>query len=121
MEDVASNWFLVNSILEDYSMTCENVEDGTKARAIVCDHKYDLILLDIQLPDMDGFEVARAIRTDSGSLNKTTPIILFSALTNFDGEDLKACGANDLLGKPFQQEILIRKMAALIGQTQSAS
>ncbi len=121
VEDVESNWFLVKSILEDYSMTCENVEDGTKARAIVCDNKYDLILLDIQLPDMDGFEVARAIRTDSGSLNKTTPIILFSALTNFDGEDLKACGANDLLGKPFQQEILIRKIAALIGQTQSAS
>ena len=121
VEDVESNWFLVNSILEDYSMTCENIENGTKARTIVCDNKYDLILLDIQLPDMDGFEVARAIRTDASSLNKTTPIILFSASSNVSEEELQGCGANDLLGKPFKQETLIQKMASLIEQAKTAS
>lgn len=102
-------------------MTCENIENGTKARTIVCDNKYDLILLDIQLPDMDGFEVARAIRTDASSLNKTTPIILFSASSNVSEEELQGCGANDLLGKPFKQETLIQKMASLIEQAKTAS
>ncbi len=115
VEDVESNWFLVNSILEDYSMTCENVENGTKARTVVCGDKYDLILLDVQLPDMDGFEVARAIRMDPDSKNKSTPIILFSASTNISEDELIKCGANDLLGKPFKQETLIQKIVNLIG------
>jgi signal transduction histidine kinase/BarA-like signal transduction histidine kinase len=121
VEDVESNWFLVNSILEDHSMTCVNVENGTKAMAAVLDNKYDVILLDVQLPDMNGFEVARAIRTDSGSLNKSTPIILFSAFTNINEDELTKCGANDLLGKPFKPETLIQKMAGLIGQAKTVA
>ncbi|MBS1509037.1 MAG: response regulator [Bacteroidetes bacterium] len=114
VEDVESNWFLVNNILTDYSIACENAENGSKTLDYVSRTRYDLILLDVQLPDISGFDIARSIRGNLDSKNKTTPIILFSAFTTLREEELKACGANDFLGKPFRQDTLIQKMAELI-------
>lgn len=114
VEDVESNRFLINSLLEDYAVECHNVENATEALASIREVKFDLILLDIQLPDMNGFHVAQSIRTGRETKNMETPIILFSAFTNIRESDVKNCGANDFINKPFKPEELIYKMQKAI-------
>ena len=109
VEDVESNRFLINSIMEDYSIMCFTAENGKQALDSIVKTGFDLILLDIQLPDMSGYEISQFIRQNEASLNPTTPIILFSAFSNIAEEQVKKCGANDFLSKPFKIENLIQK------------
>ena len=91
-EDVKSNQFLVKTL-------------------------FDVILLDVQLPDMDGFDVTTKIRSDEQSKNKKTPILLFSAHTGINDEKIKSCGANDIIGKPFQPDDLLLKIERHLQRT----
>ncbi len=114
VEDVESNRFLVNSLLDDYHIICENASDGSEAMIAIQNNTFDVILLDVQMPDMDGYRVAKLIRTDSLSKNHRTPIILFSAYTNINEREVTACGANDFIGKPFQPDELIEKIRRFV-------
>ena len=84
--------------------------DGHETLSKIKEHEFDLILLDIQLPDIDGYELTARIRGIEGSKNDRTPIILFSAHTGINEEKVKYCGANDFIGKPFQPDDLLRKI-----------
>ncbi len=110
IEDVESNRFLVNNLLIDYGVVCQNANDGNEAIIAMEKNSYDIILMDVQLPDMDGYHVTRLIRTASRSKNKKTPVILFSAHNDIGDEQIKACGANGFVGKPFHPEILLAKI-----------
>lgn len=121
VEDVASNRFLVNSILEDYSVVCENAENGQDGVAVIKTTKFDVILLDVQLPDMSGYEVCQFIRNDPFSVNQNTAVVLFTAFSNISQQDVENCGANDFLSKPFRSENLIDKMEALISKSSDTS
>jgi DNA-binding response OmpR family regulator len=85
-------------------------EGGPLALAILSRESVSLILLDIMMPEMDGFEVCRQIRKSS-----QTPILMLSAREGeSDGEKCAACGANEYITKPFVlREILklIQEMA----------
>ena len=108
-EDVISNQFLLTTVLADYQIDCIVASDGKETLIKVSEEKFDIILLDVQLPDMDGYELTRRIRTDGGSKNHVTPIVLFSAHTGMTDETTRSCGANDFLGKPFlPQELLVK-------------
>jgi signal transduction histidine kinase/ligand-binding sensor domain-containing protein/CheY-like chemotaxis protein len=109
-EDVKSNQFLVKTLLADYDIHCEIANDGSETIAKISEKEFDVILLDVQLPDIDGFELTTKIRSDDKSKNKKTPIILFSAHTGINDEKIKGCGANDIIGKPFQPEDLLLKI-----------
>lgn len=109
-EDVESNRFLLNVLLEDQQMFCDNAKDGNEAIALAQEVKYDVLLLDVQMPDMSGYEVARRIRQDLRGKNNDTPIILFSAYTGISEDQIKECGANDFLGKPFLPKDLFLKI-----------
>ncbi len=89
------------------------VEDGERALARVEEHPPDLVLLDIMLPGIDGLEVARQLRSESG-----VPILMLTAREGLDDrvEGLDA-GADDYLAKPFAlQELLARLRALLRGR-----
>ncbi len=108
-EDVISNQFLLTTVLADYQIDCIIASDGKETLTKVSEEKFDIILLDVQLPDTDGYELTRRIRTDSCSKNHVTPIVLFSAHTGMTDETTRSCGANDFLGKPFlPQELLLK-------------
>jgi CheY-like chemotaxis protein/two-component sensor histidine kinase len=109
-EDVESNQFLVKSLLEDHAIECTIANNAKETMDQIVQEKFDIILLDVQLPDMSGYELAKLIR-NSTSGNRTTPIILFSAHTGMDEQTIKGCGADDYLGKPFQPEELLAKIA----------
>lgn len=109
-EDVESNRFLLNVLLEDHQMLCDNAKDGNETLILAKEFKYDILLLDVQMPDMSGYEVAKRIREDISGKNSDTPIILFSAYTGISEDVIKECGADDFLGKPFLPRDLILKI-----------
>lgn len=110
-EDVESNQFLITTLLDDHEIKCTIANNAEETLDKIAKEKFDVILLDVQLPDMSGFEVARRIKEATASGNHITPIILFSAHTGMSEEIIKSCGADDYLGKPFQPEELIAKIA----------
>jgi signal transduction histidine kinase/ActR/RegA family two-component response regulator len=110
-EDVESNQFLVKALLDDHAIECTIANNAKETMKHVVNEKFDIILLDVQLPDMNGYELAKQIRGSSVSKNKNTPIILFSAHTGMDEETIRNCGADDYLGKPFQPDDLLAKIS----------
>jgi CheY-like chemotaxis protein len=109
-EDVASNQFLIKTLLADYEIDCDIANDGKETISKISEQEYDVILVDVQLPDIDGYELTTRIRHDAKSKNSTTPIILFSAHTGIHEEAIRNCGANDFIGKPFKPDDLLVKI-----------
>lgn len=105
VDDVAVNIDLMKSILEENNYLIAAARNGRSALAKTQAHVFDLILLDIVLPDIDGFEVCRQIK--AGSMNRETPVIFLTAQR--DEESLVRgfrLGAVDYVLKPFSAEEL---------------
>jgi DNA-binding response OmpR family regulator len=101
--------FLVKG-LEESGFGVVLAETGTEARELISEKKWDVILLDIMLPDIDGFELLQYTRFKENH----TPILVLSALNETD-DKVKALeyGADDYLSKPFHFKELIARIYAL--------
>ena len=111
VEDIDLNTDLLTQILEeDYHILV--AKDGVQAVALAEKCKPDLILMDISLPVMDGYEATRQIRKMFPSL----PIIGLSAHA-MQGDDDKAiaAGCTDYLTKPVDEDLLLKKLKRYIG------
>ena len=101
---------LLQNFLHETGYEVDIAGDGVEALSIFIDGKYDLILLDIMLPKIDGYGVCELIRKQSD-----VPIIMLTALNGEDdqikGLDLQV---DDYITKPFSMPILIRKIAAVL-------
>ncbi|MBR6176731.1 MAG: response regulator [Bacteroidales bacterium] len=97
-EDNESNSMLVKHILSDYQIV--HVDNGKKAVEAMRNDWFDLVLMDIKMPEMNGLEAATAIR----QFDKATPIIALSAYA-YDSDKQKAiaAGCNDFITKPFSK------------------
>ena len=112
-EDVEVNRELVSMYFEDTGITFDFAEDGKQALEMFRENpqKYCLILMDIQMPVMDGYESARAIRSLKTDWAKNVPIIAMTA--NVFKEDIDNCfaaGMNDHAGKPIDKDALHEKV-----------
>ncbi|MBF0485607.1 MAG: response regulator [Candidatus Omnitrophica bacterium] len=88
--------------------------DGFMAGQKFAEFKPDLVLLDIKMPGIDGYEVCQRIRKDPDS--KHVKIIVISGALDMDGmERIMQLGANDYLTKPFRNEFLIMKVERVLG------
>jgi len=102
-------------LLERNGMEVFTAKDGVDAMATLQDHKPDLMLLDIEMPRMDGFEVASLVRHDSRL--KDIPIIMITSRTgDKHRERAMSIGVNEYLGKPFQEDLLLGTMNRLLGR-----
>ena len=113
VEDDVANRTLLERVLEREGYRTATAGDGEAALLAVGEHAPDLILLDIGLPRMDGYEVTRRLRSHLRTL--TVPIILLTGRSGLEDvvEGLDA-GADDFLSKPFRQpELLARMRSAL--------
>ena len=111
VEDVELNIDLLVQILEnDYNLLV--AKDGAEGVALTEQHRPDLVLMDISLPVMDGYEATRIIRKTFQSL----PIIGLSAhAMQDDAEKAKAAGCTDYLTKPLDEDLLLQKLREYLG------
>ena len=112
MEDNALNAEIATEILEMTGMTVEWAEDGVEAvdKMAACeDGCYDMVFMDIQMPRMNGYDAARAIRAMDREYCKRVPIVAMTA--NAFAEDVHAArtaGMNEHIAKPLDLNILAR-------------
>jgi PAS domain S-box-containing protein len=111
VDDVDMNRELVAAMLSPFDITLTEASGGLQAVEAAMQSPFDVILMDLQMPGMDGLAAARAIRARSG-LNRATPILALSA--NVLPVHLAACreaGMNDHIGKPIRIDDLLEKVA----------
>lgn len=110
VDDVMSNVLLLKVLLtnEKYQIITSN--NGKQAIELVKTERPDLILLDVMMPEMDGFEVAKCLKNDEST--REIPIIFLTAL-NSTADAVKGfqVGANDFISKPFNKEELIIRVS----------
>ncbi|MBJ6136463.1 Hpt domain-containing protein [Marinobacter litoralis] len=103
---------VTSRLLERNGMEVITAKDGLDAVAQLQDHRPDVILLDIEMPRMDGFEVASFVRHDDTL--KETPICMITSRTGEKHrERALAIGVNEYLGKPFQETVLLETIKRL--------
>jgi chemosensory pili system protein ChpA (sensor histidine kinase/response regulator) len=106
---------VTSRLLERNGMEVITAKDGLDAVAQLQDHKPDIILLDIEMPRMDGFEVASFVRHDDNL--RETPICMITSRTGEKHrERALAIGVNEYLGKPFQEAELLETIKRLTGR-----
>ncbi|HEY9220819.1 MAG TPA: CheR family methyltransferase [Lutibacter sp.] len=112
VEDIALNQLLMKTLLDDFGFDCDIASNGKIAIEKLQNNDYDVILMDLQMPEMDGFEATDYIRN---TLKLNIPIIALTAnVTTVDLEKCKAVGMNDYISKPVEEKILYQKIVDLI-------
>lgn len=117
VDDAEPNRALLRMILEQTGARVETVADGAAAVAAVETGRHDLVLMDLHMPHVDGFEAVRRIRALSGA-SARLPIIALTAdaLSDRQGE-CRAAGFDDLVTKPISVQALFAAIeAAMIGR-----
>lgn len=110
VEDNDINCKLMVKILNNALLTCDIAKNGKEAIKAYMSNKYDLILMDCQMPEMDGYETTKEIRKIEGD-TKHTPIIAMTANTmNSDKEKCFKAGMDDYISKPIDINHLLSTM-----------
>ncbi len=111
-EDVILNQLLIKIILSDFGFEYEIVGTGKMAIEKMQTHTYDIILMDLQMPEMNGFEATEYIRK---TLKSQIPIIALTAdVTTADVTKCKEFGMDDYISKPINENLLYSKMMKLV-------
>ena len=97
--------------LEDETYAVDVVHDGDEGYRTATADEYDVIILDVMLPEMNGYEVCRALRKDG---NQTPILILTARGAEQDIVEGLDMGADDYLAKPFSFEVLLARLRALL-------
>jgi two-component system, cell cycle response regulator DivK len=115
VEDQPDNRQIIRDMLAPTEYEIIEVENGEQALAVVAKERPDLILMDIQLPVMDGYEATRRIKADPAL--RSIPII---AVTSYalSGEEMKAraAGCDEYVAKPFSPHQLLAKIKQYLSQ-----
>jgi len=113
VDDVPLNILLIKKMLSQYTFQIKTANSGQAALDAVAERKPDLILLDLMMPGIDGFEVIQRLRAKEDT--KDIPIIILSALNS--EQDIARgfqLGANDFINKPIIMEKLVSSVTTQI-------
>jgi len=112
VEDIALNQLLMKTLLDDYGFERDIAANGKIAIEKLQTKSYDIILMDLQMPEMNGFEATEYIRN---KINSKIPIIALTAdVTTADLAKCKAVGMNDYIAKPVDERVLYSKIIGLV-------
>ncbi|MFC7667283.1 response regulator [Hymenobacter humi] len=115
VEDNPVNREVAQLLLEGHGVIVDEAASGLEALALFMDRRYDVILMDIQMPGMNGIEATERIRAHPDAARAATPILALTANAfRTDAEKYAAAGMNDTLPKPFDEAELLSKLASLI-------
>jgi two-component system, sensor histidine kinase len=115
-EDDATNRMVVLMMLREFDAETQIATDGVQAVRAVSQADYDLVLMDVRMPEMDGLAATRAIRAHGGRF-ASLPIIALTA--NAFAEDVKLCrdaGMSDFLAKPLRKPAMVSAMLRALGR-----
>ena len=116
-EDNAVNQKLIHALLVREGYQVELANNGIEAVNAFKQHEFDLVLLDIQMPEMDGFDACYEIRKHQAELNQRTPIVALTAHASpADRKRCLAAGMDEYLAKPIRSVELFRLIASQTGQ-----
>ena len=117
VEDIPLNQLLMKTILDDLGFERDIAENGKIAIEKLKSNSYDIILMDLQMPEMNGFEATEYIRN---TMKSKIPIIALTAdVTTVDLTKCKAIGMNDYVSKPVNEKLLYHKIISLIKKPSS--
>ncbi len=123
VEDNRVNQKVALAILRKLGYSADVATDGEKALDMLAESDYDVVLMDVQMPGMDGLEATRAIRSDdSGVFNRDIPIIAMTA--HGRREDRNQCiqaGMNDYIPKPIRPDPLEKAIRKAVGADEEGS
>lgn len=115
-EDVALNKLLIKIILSDFGFEYEIVPNGKVAIEKLQTSTYDIVLMDLHMPEMNGFEATEYIRK---TLKSHIPIIALTAdVTTMDISRCKEFGMDDYISKPINENLLYSKIIELVKNKQ---
>jgi CheY-like chemotaxis protein len=117
-EDNVVNQKVALTMLKKLGYSADAVANGREAIAALSAIDYDLVLMDCEMPEMDGFEATMHIRNgDAGVLNATVPVVAMTAnAMQGDRERCIAAGMNDYMAKPVQAQMLMATMERWLSQ-----
>ena len=111
VEDMPLNQLLMKTILDDFGFERDIADNGKIAIEKLLEKSYDIVLMDLQMPVMNGFETTEYIRN---TMNLKIPIIALTAdVTTVDLEKCKAVGMDDYIAKPIDEKLLFAKIVEL--------
>lgn len=112
VEDIALNQLLMKTLLDDFGFESEIANNGKIAIEKLASNTYDIILMDLQMPEMNGFDATEYIRN---KLKLKVPIIaITSDVTTVDLSKCKAVGMNDYISKPIDERLLYTKIIGFL-------
>ncbi|MFN7388024.1 ATP-binding protein [Brevundimonas sp.] len=114
-DDNATNRFVAAKLLEMFGCSHEAVADGAEAVEAVRARPFDLILMDIKMPVMDGVAATRAIRALPGAVGRIPILALTANADPRDAEDYLAAGMTGVVAKPVQPDTLLNAMRLALG------
>ena len=118
-DDDRTTIMMVQSILRTWKINCRVAHNGKDAMELTREIKPDALLLDVSMPDMDGFQVLAALRADPAT--RATPIVMLTAAQSEDeivrGFDL---GADDYITKPFRAHEMLARLKRLVRNREAA-
>ena len=114
VEDNAVNRMVARAMIEELGCQIVDAETGADALMLVSRQRFDLILMDCQMPVIDGFEAARRIRAQEQNAGATRRMPIIALTANAIAGDRERClaaGMDDYLTKPFSQRTLLAAIA----------
>jgi len=116
-DDDATTIVMISTILKHFNFECDIAHDGAQAFDIARKRKPDLVLLDVSMPHMNGFEALTALRGDLAT--RSTPVILVSAHRD-EAEVVKgfSLGADDYITKPFNSGELMARISRVLRESE---
>jgi len=112
VEDIPLNQLLMKTLLDDFGFERDIADNGRIAIEKLRSKAYDIILMDLQMPEMNGFEATDYIRN---TMHSDIPIIALTAdVTTVDLDKCKYVGMNDYIAKPVDERILYSKIVGLV-------
>ena len=117
VEDIALNQLLMKTLLDDFGFKRDIAANGKIAIEKLKVQSYDIVLMDLQMPEMNGFDATAYIRN---TLHLTVPIIALTAdVTTVDLAKCKSVGMNDYIAKPVDERLLYSKIIEYVNQSET--